>query len=52
LAFANKLSVKQAKKTCASNERKGFGGKMCWPIAEIYQHFSEEIGVRHKEPVT
>jgi len=48
----NKLCVKQATKTCTSNERKGFGGKSWWPIAEIHQRFSEEIGEVHKEPVT
>jgi hypothetical protein len=31
---------------------KGFGGKRLWsPVAEIYQSFSEETGVRHKTPV-
>jgi len=52
LVFTNKQCVKQARQTCASNERKGFGGKRWQPIAEIYQHLSEEIGERHKETVT
>jgi hypothetical protein len=31
------------------NERKGFGGKKVWPIAEIYQFFFEETGEKHKK---
>jgi hypothetical protein len=46
-----KLYVKQARNTSASNERKGFGGKRWCPIAEIYQNFPEEPGERHKKKI-
>jgi len=48
LAFTKKQCVKQARQTCGSNERKGFGGKRWQPIAEMYQHLYEEKGERHK----
>jgi hypothetical protein len=32
--------VKQARKSLASNERKGFGGRWWWPISEIKQNFN------------
>jgi hypothetical protein len=37
--YEQMVYVKQARKTSVRNERKGFGGKWWWPIAEIKQNF-------------
>jgi hypothetical protein len=50
--YKQMVYLKQARKTCASNERKGFGGKWWWPNAEIYQIISKSNVGRHKMPFT